>query len=57
MEPTPQQKNKNEVEQWGGIFGITVVVMLIVAGGIYFLYSQYQKIQQEKLDAQTETNL
>lgn len=56
METPPQQKNKNEVEEFGGIFGITLVIVLLIAGGVYFLYSQYQKIQADQQQAQQQTN-
>lgn len=55
MEPSPQQKNKNEVEEVGNIFGIVVIVVLLAAGGIYFIYTQYQKIQHDREQAQSET--
>jgi uncharacterized protein HemX len=56
MEPTPQQKNKKEVEEFSGMFGITLVIVLIVAGGIYFLYTQQQKMEQERQFLQEQTN-
>lgn len=56
MEPTPQQKNKKEVEEFSGMFGITLVIVLIVLGGIYFLFTEQQRIQEEQQFLQEQTN-
>ncbi len=55
MEPAPQKK-KSEVEEVGGIFGITVVVVLLALGGIYFLIMQHQKIEVQKQQTQAQAN-
>jgi hypothetical protein len=57
MENAPQpQKKKNEVEVWGGIFGITLIVTLLVAGCVYFAYTQYEKIQADKQQLEQPAN-
>jgi hypothetical protein len=56
MENAPQPQKKNEVETWGGIFGITLIVTLLVAGCIYFAYMQYQKIQANQQELQAPSN-
>jgi hypothetical protein len=56
METTPQQNKKSDVEVFGGTVGIILVVILFVAGGIYFLYMQKQKIEMNKQLLQEQTN-
>lgn len=47
MDETP---NGSEVEKggWGGTIAITLVVVLMALGGIYFFYTQQQKIEAIK---------
>ena len=52
---TPPQK-KSEVEQVGGVFGITVVVLLIALGGIYFLITQHQKNMEAQKQLQEQAS-
>jgi hypothetical protein len=56
MEQTPQQKKKSEIEEFGGLFGITLVITLFIAGGIYFIYMQQQQMQHDKQLLEEQTN-
>lgn len=57
MDNSPQPpKKRNEVEEWGGIFGITVIVVLLLAGSVYFAYMQYQKFQHNQQELQSPSN-
>lgn len=56
MEPDLQPENKkNEVEEVGGTFGIILIVALLALGGIYFLFMQQQKIEQQQLQVETQS--
>lgn len=57
MENAPEpQKKRNEVEEWGGIFGITLIVTLLIAGCVYFAYMQYEKYQANQQELQVPAN-
>jgi len=40
---------------WGPTIGITLVVVVLAAGGAYFFYTQYNEIQKNRVQAQLET--
>ena len=40
---------------WGPTIGITLVVVVLAAGGAYFFYTQYNEIQKNIVQAQLET--
>lgn len=56
MEPSQEPKKKSEVEQVGGILGILLVVILLAAGGIYFLVMQHARNAANEQELQQPAN-
>ena len=56
MEPSTQPQKRNDVEQFGGIVGIVLVVVILAIGGIYFLLQQQEKIHQDQEQLQAPAN-
>ncbi|HVV38823.1 MAG TPA: hypothetical protein VHD31_00680 [Candidatus Paceibacterota bacterium] len=40
--PSPQDRNQKPEQGVGPLFGIVIIVVLLLAGGIYFLFMQEQ---------------